>query len=135
MKKSKYLLILLVLSGVSACKSVPKAEHAAIIDIDFAWSKKSGCSQISPAIKVSNVPKNTSYLKFKMSDWDAPNFNHGGGEVAYAGNNLIPEGALKSYTGPCPPSGKHTYEITVKALNASKEQILGEGKNHKKYPE
>ena len=69
-----------------------------------------------------------------MRDLNAT-YRHGGGTVEYTGSNALPEGVLKNYEGPCPPSGAHTYEITVKALNAEKTMILGEGVSSRKFPE
>lgn len=54
-----------------------------------------------------------------MVDLDKPDFNHGGGTVQYDGSNVIRAGALKSYTGPCPPSGRHRYSIKVDTIDAS----------------
>ena len=60
--------------------------------------------------------------------------NHGGGTVAYDGSGVIPAGALKSgYNGPCPPSGSHRYEFTVKAVYAA-GVIVGQGKQTQSFP-
>ncbi|CCH48431.1 conserved protein of unknown function [Pseudodesulfovibrio piezophilus C1TLV30] len=68
-----------------------------------------------------------------MKDLDVPPYNHGGGSVEYVGEELIPAGAL-SYKGPCPPSGSHDYEFTVKAVNTEGDILLGEGKAERQYP-
>jgi len=130
----KVLLISFLLAFFSGCQSFLGVDNATKINIDFQWSSKSGCSDISPPIQVNNIPEKTHILKFKMVDLDYKPYNHGGGEVLYQGN-AIPEGALKSYGGPCPPNGSHTYEITVQALNKEKNLILGEGVSQRKYPE
>jgi hypothetical protein len=49
-------------------------------------------------------------------------------------SGIIPAGALKDgYNGPCPPDGSHTYEFTVKALDAN-EDTLAEGSAEQRYP-
>jgi phosphatidylethanolamine-binding protein (PEBP) family uncharacterized protein len=62
----------------------------------------------------------------------------GEGKLLIGGNNLISEGALQSYSGPCPRSSKvrrNRYRITVEALNENKDLVLGKGSNHRVYPE
>ncbi|MSO93358.1 MAG: phospholipid-binding protein [Rhodospirillales bacterium] len=111
------------------------APNAAKLDVDFDWSKTSRCGTESPEIRVRNVPVGTKTLAVKLVDFDAANWNHGGGEVAYAGQAAIPPGALKAgYNGPCPPGGVHTYEFTVEAINDKGDLILGEGKKAVKFP-
>jgi phosphatidylethanolamine-binding protein (PEBP) family uncharacterized protein len=62
-------------------------------------------------------------------------YYHGGGEISYNGSTTIKEGMLASYFGPCPPHGvTHEYEITVQALSADKQIMLGQGKAVRKYP-
>jgi hypothetical protein len=133
MKKLKKIFLVTSLAAtVFGCQSIPVADNAAIIDIDFQWSSVSGCSSVSPVIQLDNIPKGTHILKFKMVDFTS-GYNHGGGEVVYNGTNTIPEGALKSYYGPCPREGIHTYEITVQAINKDGSLILGEGKCQNEY--
>ncbi|MCB1923579.1 MAG: phospholipid-binding protein [Gammaproteobacteria bacterium] len=136
MKVSRVVVPIALLSvTLTGCLSVPVAENAAQLTVDWQWSEKSGCTDVSPAITVGNVPAATKYLRIRMSDLDKPTFSHGGGEVAYTGDKMVPEGALNSYYGPCPPSGAHRYEFVVRALNAEKNLVLGEGKNMRRYPE
>ena len=134
MKLLKCVAALSVLISLAACQSIPVAENAAKIDLSFAWPKTANVSfGHSPELKLGNVPPGTKYLEFNMRDFNNP-YRHGGGTVEYTGGNTIPERALKDYQGPCPPT-QHTYEITVKALNAEKNLILGEGAFSRKYPE
>ncbi len=60
-------------------------------------------------------------MQFTLHDRDAPDFQHGGGAVAYNGGGSVPEGAI-DYIGPCPPAGAiHRYVWTIDALdNAGK---------------
>lgn len=120
--------------ALSGCSSIPVADNAAKLEVSFSWTAKSGCSPVSPPITVANVPGNAKYLKVTMVDLDKPSYNHGGGEISYRGVQDIPEGTLKSYDGPCPPMGSHSYEITVHALDADKKLIIGQGKSIRKYP-
>jgi phosphatidylethanolamine-binding protein (PEBP) family uncharacterized protein len=66
-----------------------------------------------------------------MIDLQVPDYPHGGGSVSYSGSGSIPYGAF-SYKGPCPPS-PHTYEFTVKALDAS-GNVLATGKAKRRFP-
>ncbi len=61
-----------------------------------------------------------------MVDLNTPSFNHGGGEVEFNGQTTIPEGALKHFNGPCPPT-QHNYKFTVQAINADKSAVVGVG--------
>ncbi|RWM26441.1 MAG: phospholipid-binding protein [Mesorhizobium sp.] len=89
----------------------------------FDWGPTKKCfDPKSPPIKVSNVPQGTSTLDIRMTDQNAPDFNHGGGKVAYEGQSQLPYGAFR-YKGPCPPDGTHFYRITVKALDSSGKSL------------
>lgn len=94
------------------------ATPVAPLGVSFNWDGTSKCfDPASPAFTVSGAPAETAKLKFRMKDLDAPSFNHGGGEVAYSGQQ-VPRGAF-IYKGPCPPSGSHDYRWDVSALDAS----------------
>jgi len=87
--------------------------------VSFEWGPTKKCfDPNSPPFKLSGVPSGTAALDFHMTDKNAPNFNHGGGQVPFKGETSLPYGAFK-YKGPCPPSGTHTYVFTVKALDAN----------------
>ena len=49
-------------------------------------------------------------------------YNHGGGSIKYEGKKAIGVGVFK-YKSPCPPSGYHTYEWIVTALDKDKKKI------------
>lgn len=127
------------LAGLVGCKSIPVAENAADIGVSFDFEARHACkvyrgamSRLSPEVKLTNVPEGTAFLEFKMVDLDYLPFNHGSETLEYTGN-VIPEGGLKSYYGPCPPNS-HRYTMTFKALNADKSLILGEGKGMARWP-
>jgi phosphatidylethanolamine-binding protein (PEBP) family uncharacterized protein len=84
--------------------------------VSFEWGPTKKCfDSKSPPMQLSGVPENTKTLDIRMVDLNSP-YEHGGGKVAYSGNNALPYGAFK-YQGPCPPE-QHTYQFTVKALDA-----------------
>ena len=114
----------------------PNASMAASLSVHFSWTSTSACSGTPPAFTISNTPKGTKYLDFKLVDLDKLDFVHGGGEIPYSGSGKIPAGAFGgSYRGPCPPNGAtHTYEWTVEALDGSKAKVLAEGKARGRFP-
>lgn len=123
-----------VLPLVAACSSVPVAKNAAQLAVGIEWTAQSGCSTVSPPIKLGNVPPEAKFIDVYMVDQDFTSFRHGGGMVAYDGSGLLKEGALKDYKGPCPQMGAHRYEFSIDALNADKSLIVGQGKTTLKYP-
>ncbi len=89
------------------------------LSASFSWAGIGACGSTSPAFRISGAPKGTTQLRFAMRDYDAPNFNHRGSTVAYAGKGGVPQGAI-SYIGPCPPAGQvHRYIWTIEALDAA----------------
>jgi phosphatidylethanolamine-binding protein (PEBP) family uncharacterized protein len=128
MKRSFHTLcaVLFMFLLVSGCATTKVAPNAATLQIDFAWTSANKCSNVSPEIKVSGVPSTTRQLQVRMLDLDRPYFNHGGGKVIYKGSDTIPKGALKGFTGPCPPVGQHRYSIKVNAVDEA-GMIVGSG--------
>ena len=102
---------------------------ASAFSMTFRW-----CGAGAPAFSLSDVPKGTTTLQFHMTDLNVPSFNHGGGTVAYMGQSTVPCGALKNYTPPSPPSGSHSYQITVTAFGAGNAE-LGVATFTRKFPE
>ena len=117
---------------LSACQTTKDSPKLSDMKVEYDFEKRHGCSSVSPTFSVSNIPDGTKFLNFRMTDLDYTLFNHGGGTVAYNGSSTVPEGALKSYKGPCPPQ-KHRYEIVVEALNANKDIVLGRGKATREF--
>lgn len=87
---------------------------AAAFSMNYRW-----CGLSSPVFSLSGVPKGTTTLQFHMVDLDVPSYNHGGGTVPYKGQAGVPCGALTNYSPPSPPSGSHSYQITVTAFGSS----------------
>lgn len=124
------------LAVVLACTGFAQAQTG--MTVDWTWTRADKCSSSSPAIKVTGIPAEARLLRVKLADHDAPAFNHGGGEVAHAGGEAaaIAAGALKDYTGPCPPnfgSFGHDYSFTVQAVGADGKSVLGSGTATKNF--
>ena len=118
-----------ILTAAIVLASLSANSPAMAMTASFKW-----CSG-SPAFKIGKVPKGTAKLSFKMIDLQVPNYPHGGGEVAYAGQAAIPCGALKgSFEGPSPPPPQvHTYQWTIKALDKS-GAVLATATTSQKFP-
>lgn len=114
---------------------LPGGAHAATLGVRFTWAGTAACSTTPPAFTITDIPKDTKILAFRLTDLDAPHYQHGGGEAAYSGSGDIPAGAFDgAYNGPCPPSGAtHTYVWTVRALDESRK-ALAEGKATGRFP-
>ena len=101
-----------LLIAAAALTSAPASAFSA----KFSWQGIPPCSSTSPAFVVSGAPPGTAALAFTMRDRDAPDFQHGGSTVPYAGSGRVSRGAI-TYVGPCPPSGApHRYVWTIDAL-------------------
>lgn len=110
---------LLVSSAVTASVLLACSESTSTLPemgVSFQFEEKHRCSTISPAITLSNVPAESNSFQVKLTDLDVRSYNHGGGTANIQGN-VIPEGALNNYKGPCPPNGTHTYRFSVKAIS------------------
>ncbi|HYB08401.1 MAG TPA: phospholipid-binding protein [Alphaproteobacteria bacterium] len=107
-------------AAVLVCLTVDAALlSAAGFLVDFTWEGTASCfDPQSPPFTLSGVPDGTKSLNFEMKDLDAPNYPHGGGTLPYSGQSEVKRGAF-SYRGPCPPSGQHSYQWTIKALDDS----------------
>ncbi|CAN5433568.1 hypothetical protein BH11BAC1_BH11BAC1_02950 [soil metagenome] len=94
----------------------------------------------SPAITITNIPKEAVSMVLIMDDPDAPNggYDHWvvfniepGGNIL---ENTVPgiQGANgigeANYTGPCPPTGEHHYHFKVYALDMMLNLKSGAGK-------
>lgn len=113
---------------------------ASAFEIGFSWEGLKLCTSgnpgtvPSPAFTVKDVPEGTAFIRFKLVDRDVPEFNHGGGVVAYDGGDVIAAGQFK-YKQPCPPDGAHRYEWTATAQTKKNGGKLGVAKAAQAYPE
>ena len=106
-------------------------DPALAFETSFKW-----CGNGSPIFTIANVPKGTSKIEFRLSDLMS-SYNHGGGEVKYTGQKIVPCGALgfSSYRGPFPPPGQtHVYRFDLRALD-SQGKALGTSSAERKFPE
>jgi phosphatidylethanolamine-binding protein (PEBP) family uncharacterized protein len=117
-----------------ACAGSQVDPSAADLGVAFSWRASDRCSSLSPEIRVTGFPPATRSFQVKLVDLDVPTWNHGGGSVANDNSGVIRPGALKSgYNGPCPPSGRHRYQFTVKALDVA-GNVIGIGKAVQPFP-
>lgn len=108
--------VLIILAAVLFAAAAIASEFA----ITFEWGDIPHCTTgrpnvvPNPRFLLSNVPAGTKFIEFAMTDLDVPSYNHGGGTVAYTGQQVIEPGAF-TYKSPCPPGGAHKYQWEAKA--------------------
>jgi hypothetical protein len=113
---------------------------ASAFEIAFEWGPLKRCTSgnpntvENPRFVLREVPEGTQFIRFRLKDRNVPSYNHGGGVVAYSGQEVIEPGAFK-YKSPCPPSGSHTYEWTATAQQQERGGKLATAKAKRKYPE
>ncbi len=113
---------------------------AQAFELSFSWGPLKSCTSgrpntvASPEFRLKDVPEGTQFIRFKLVDRNAPQFNHGGGTVAWNGGKTVPAGAFK-YKSPCPPNGAHVYEWMATAQTKKNGGKLGDAKAQRKYPE
>ena len=100
-------------------------------DIPLCTSGRPGIVP-SPKFVVTGVPAGTTAIAFRLTDLDAPHYNHGGGVVPVSGDGVIPPGAF-TYKSPCPPGGVHTYQWEAVALDG--DVPLATAFARRRYPE
>jgi phosphatidylethanolamine-binding protein (PEBP) family uncharacterized protein len=116
----------------------PTPALAADFSFGFDWGNLRKCTSgnpntvPNPRFRLRKVPAGTASIQFRMVDLAVPSYPHGGGTVNYTGGSTIEPGAF-SYRSPCPPNGRHTYEWTAVARDASGKTI-GQAKARKDYP-
>jgi phosphatidylethanolamine-binding protein (PEBP) family uncharacterized protein len=125
----KFFLVAAATAAMLSAEMMVSAAGA--MSLNFSWNGVQACNSTSPAFSLSGVPKDTKQLAFQMVDKNVPSYQHGGGTVAYQGN-AVPAGSF-SYTGPCPPSGQHTYQWTVQALDGA-SKVLATAVSSRPFP-
>ena len=129
------LLVCAALVVIVYCSCADDSEDAAAMGVDFDWQQIDKGSTDNPDILLTGVPPGTQRFLVSLVDLNLKGFDHGSGYVDNDGTGIIGRGTVKgSYNGPDPPypSVKHTYEITVKALD-EKGAVIGIGKNAKQF--
>lgn len=100
-------------------------------------------SDISPPLVISDIPKETKTMAIIMDDPDAPmgvfthwvvwNIPPDKTQFAKGERMSFPQGktssGMKSYIGPCPPSGIHRYFFKIYALDIVLNLKEGSSKN------
>ncbi|SDJ99917.1 hypothetical protein SAMN05216338_10795 [Bradyrhizobium sp. Rc2d] len=114
--------------GTAAILALSTA-NASAFSMSFRW-----CGLSSPVFSLNSVPKGTTTLQFHMVDLQVPSYNHGGGTVPYKGQSTVACGALNNYSPPSPPSGSHSYQITVTAFGSGNSN-LGSATFTREFPE
>lgn len=116
------------------------ASPVSAFEISFTWDGLKSCTSGSPntvknpQFTLKDVPEGTKFIDFRLRDKNVPDFSHGGGVVAWNGEDSIKSGAFK-YLSPCPPDGAHTYEWIATAKSAKSGGKLATAKAKRKYPE
>lgn len=128
-------VLAVMLAGLAA------AAQAGAFSFTFEWGDIPLCTSGSPntvpnpRFRLKNVPAGTEAITFTLIDLDMPVYNHGGGKVAYTGQEEIAPGAF-TYRSPCPPRGTHTYEWSARAKkgNGLFTRTLATATALKRYP-
>ena len=125
------LVIALVFFGATA--------HAQPFSFTFDWSDLKLCTSGSPnrvanpTFVIKGLPKGTVGVYFRLTDKNAPDYNHGGGWAKITKDGTITPGAFK-YQSPCPPGGSHLYEWTADARTVEQGQSLSRATSSRNYP-
>ncbi len=123
-----------------SCALALTATAALPFEIGFEWGDFKSCTNGSPRtvanprFDLKDVPEGTKFIRFKLVDRNKPDFDHGGGTVAWTGETVIEPGAF-TYRSPCPPNGSHVYEWTATAQDKKSGGKLGTAKARRDYPE
>jgi Raf kinase inhibitor-like YbhB/YbcL family protein len=121
------------LSASTMTLSSPAFEHEQAIPAKFTCDGE----DVSPALRISDIPEGTQGLALIVHDQDAP--REGGWthwtmwnippSTEQINENTIPDGVVEGitdfgsfgYGGPCPPAGTHRYNFILYALDAPLE--------------
>ena len=129
--RSNIIIILSLFSVLFGCSD--DYSNLPQMSVDFSWLKDQKCfDERSPNIALKNIPSSTKSFQITMYDLDN-RYDHGGGTVPFKGSDVIAEGSLKEYKGPCPSYGSPRYQLTVKAIDEN-GKIIAIGKLTKKFP-
>ena len=116
----------------AACAGQDAPRGAPELGVEFSWKGVASCSDVSPRIVVRDVPPATRRFRVELVDLDSAISRHGGGEVDAGRGGVIPEGALKSYRGPCPAQSAIAYEMRVAALDEA-GRVIARGAERQSY--
>jgi phosphatidylethanolamine-binding protein (PEBP) family uncharacterized protein len=119
--RSVLAVLMLVILPVTTCATADP-DKLSPMGVDFGFDQKNKCQGVSPEIRLTNVPAGVASYEVRMTDLDVPSFHHWSQTIPATGT-AIREGAGSGYYGPCPPSGRHRYQIAVTALDGQKKPI------------
>jgi hypothetical protein len=103
------------------------AAPATAFEVNFDFSNVRACAggalriTPSPEFRLTDVPAGTVTLDFALQDLTI-GLAHGGRKLAYTGETSIAADSFK-YVGPCPVKGTHSYEWTIRALDATDGEL------------
>ncbi len=115
------------------------AAPADAFELQFDWGDLELCTSgqpntvQNPIFTLTDVPAATRFIRFQLTDLDAPGYPHGGGVVAFDGQSVIARGAF-TYRSPCPPNGTHTYRWSATALARKDGEALDVATSAQTYP-
>ena len=116
------------MSSAAVIAMFANISFAQAFSFTFDWGHIPKCTTGNPTV-VSNpifnlidVPASAAKISFHLRDSNVPDFNHGGGNVAFAGSSIIASGVFK-YKSPCPPDGSHIYVWTAIIYDKSGKKL------------
>ncbi|MEJ1990134.1 MAG: YbhB/YbcL family Raf kinase inhibitor-like protein [Maritimibacter sp.] len=127
-----------LLSLITAIFTVAASAAEADMKLSFNWGDIPLCTSGQPNIvpnpvfELSGLPVGTTYIAFKLTDLDVPQYNHGGGTVEMTQDGTIAPGAF-TYKSPCPPGAVHSYQWQAVALGP--DGPLEKATATRRYPE
>ena len=116
------------------------SQPALAFDISFDWTGLELCTSGTPNLvdnpffSLQEVPSDTRFIRFQLTDLDVPQYNHGGGTVAFNGEGAVIPGQFQ-YKSPCPPDGPHTYQWRATALSSKTGGELATALSSRRYPD
>ena len=120
--------VVMAVLATAACATDPSKDTSLQrMDVDYAFAPEHKCLGVSPEIRLRHVPSATATYDVKMTDLDAPSFQHWSQTIPATGP-VIREDAGRTeggvrYYGPCPPTGAHRYQIEVVARDANQNAL------------
>jgi len=79
----------------AAAAAIALAAPASAFEIGFSWDGLKSCTSgnpntvANPRFVLKDVPEGTKFIRFKLVDTNVREFNHGGGVVAYTGQDVV----------------------------------------------
>jgi hypothetical protein len=126
--RAEIVLICAAIFLMAGYQAMAQSTDIVKLGVNFKFDPDEECGDLeSPPIDVSNIPPGTKWVKFDLIDTDNGN-DHGNAILPYEGSGHFPKDAFTkggNYYGPC--SAVNVYKLSVEALDASKNLVLGKG--------